>query len=171
MILIGLGSNIGDRQKNIITAIQMLGKHKAISIEKISSLYETKPVGLTEQPDFLNGAISITTTLAPRTLLKVCLNVECQMGRIRGQRWGPRNIDIDILVYDDHVIKEETLYIPHPRLHERSFVLIPLQEIAEDLPVYQGQTSGELLNKIAKSNDVVLYKKSLSDAGKKLFDC
>jgi len=159
MILIGLGSNVGDREKNIITAIQKLGNHQEICIEKISSLYETKPVGITAQPDFLNGAISITTTLAPRKLLEVCLNVECQMGRIRDQRWGPRNIDIDILVYDEHVIVDEVLCIPHPRLYERRFVLIPLQEIAGAIPIYQGQTAGELLNKIVEDSDVVLYKK------------
>jgi len=160
MILIGLGSNLGNRQKNIITAIQTLGKHKDISIEKISSLYETKPVGVTAQPDFLNGAISISTNLTPRELLKVCLNVEDQMGRIRDQRWGPRNIDIDILVYDGYEIVDETLCIPHPRLYERSFVLIPLQEIAEGIPIYQGQTPGELLDKIATNSDVILYTKN-----------
>jgi len=159
MILIGLGSNIGDRQKNIMTAIQKLGIHTGIHIEKISSLYETKPVGVTEQPDFLNGAISITTHLAPHKLLEVCLQVECQMGRIRDQRWGPRNIDIDILVYDDYVIVDEVLCIPHPRLHERSFVLIPLQELVGDAPIYQGQTPGELLGKIDDHSDVVLYKR------------
>ena len=159
MILIGLGSNIGDRQKNIITAIQNLGKHQGISIEKISSLYETKPVGVTAQPDFLNGAISITTNLAPHRLLEICLNVECQMGRIRDQRWGPRNIDIDILVFDDHVIVDEILCIPHPRLHERSFVLIPLQEIAGGIPIYKGQTPDELLSKIDENSDVVLFRK------------
>ena len=159
MILIGFGSNIGDRQNNIITAIQKLSKHQGIHIDKISSLYETKPVGVTEQPDFLNGAISIVTTLTPRQLLEVCLDIECQMGRIRDQRWGPRNIDIDILVYDDHIIEDASLHIPHPRLHERSFVLIPLQEIAKGTPIYQGQTAEELLNKINKNSDVVLYKK------------
>lgn len=159
MILIGLGSNIDDRQKNIITAIQKLSKHQGVSIEKISSLYETKPVGVTAQPDFLNGAISIVTNLTPYQLLEVCLNVECQMGRIRDQRWGPRNIDIDILVYDDYVIEDAALQIPHPRLHERSFVLIPLREIAGGKPIYHGQTPEELLNKIDKNNDVVLYKK------------
>lgn len=159
MILIGLGSNIGDREKNIITAIQQLAKQNEIRIEKISSLYETQPVGITDQPDFLNGAISIATNLSPRNLLKVCLQVEKQMGRIRDQRWGPRNIDIDLLVYDDHVIMDEVLSIPHPRLHERSFVLIPLQEIIGDIPIYQGQTPGELLAKIDEQNDVVLYKK------------
>jgi len=159
MILIGLGSNIGDRQKNIITAIQKLNKLQGISIDRISSLYETKPVGVTAQPDFLNGVISIVTNLTPHQLLEVCLNVECQMGRIRDQRWGPRNIDIDILVYDDYIIEDESLSIPHPRLHERSFVLIPLQEIAGGKPIYHGQTPEELLNKIDKNSDVLLFQK------------
>lgn len=159
MILIGLGSNIGDRQKNIMTAIQKLDKYQEIRIEKISSLYETKPVGVVAQADFLNGAISITTTLTPRRLLQVCLNVESEMGRIRNQRWGPRNIDIDILIYDDLVIAEDALCIPHPRLHERGFVLVPLHEIAEDLLIYQGQTAGELLTQLVDNSDVVLYEK------------
>jgi len=159
MILIGLGSNLGDRKENIITAIQNLSEHKDIKIEKISSLYETKPMDVMAQPDFLNGVICIITNLTPNKLLEVCLNVENQMGRVRQRRWGPRNIDIDILIYDDRVIMEEALCIPHPRLHERSFVLVPLQEIAGDVPIYQGQTPDELLNKIAKNRDVVLYEK------------
>ena len=163
MILIGLGSNIGDRQENIKTAIQRLGKHNEICIEKISSLYETKPVGVTQQPDFLNGAIQLTTKLTPHKLLEVCLHVECEMGRIRDQRWGPRNIDIDILLYDDHVIIDAALCIPHPRLHERRFVLIPLQEIASGIPIYKGQTPEELLRKIDGNNDVMLYKKIYND--------
>ncbi len=159
MILIGLGSNIGDRQKNIKDAIQELSKHKDISIDKISSLYETKPVGVTMQPDFLNAVIRIHTTLPPKDLLAVCLQVECHMGRVRDQRWGPRNIDIDMLIYHDLMIKDEVLTIPHPLLHERCFVLIPLQEIASDLKVYQGYTPAELLDKRDDVSDVIFYKK------------
>jgi len=158
MILIALGSNIGDRERNINTAIIALGNHNNIQIEKSSSLYETKPVGVTMQPDFLNGVISIITPLSPLELLAVCLNVECQMGRIRDKRWGPRNIDIDILMYHDLMIEDEVLQIPHPRLHERCFVLVPLQEIAPQLPVYQGLTAGELLSKRNDRHDVVLYE-------------
>lgn len=159
MILIGLGSNLGDRKNNILTAIQKLNQQQKISIHAISSLYETKPVGVTTQPDFINGAISIYTTLTPLELLAVCLHVECQMGRVRDERWGPRNIDIDILVYHDLTIQDEVLTIPHPRLCERAFVLIPLQEIAGDIQVDQGLTPGELLNKIHDQSDVVLYEK------------
>lgn len=158
MILIALGSNMGDRQQNILTAIEELSRHTEITIDKISSLYETKPVGVTEQPDFLNGVISVITTLSPLKLLEVCLQVECQMGRVRNERWGPRNIDIDIIIYDEHVISGEVLNIPHPRLHERAFVLIPLKEIAGDIIVYQGLTPQQLLSKMSDVNDVRLYK-------------
>ena len=158
MILIGLGSNLGDRQKNIMTAIEKLGQHKDIQIEKVSSLYETKPVGVTTQPDFINGVISITTSLSPLALLRVCLKVEEEMGRIRDERWGPRNIDIDILVYHDLMMEDEVLQIPHPRLHERCFVLVPLEEIAPGALVYQGLTPGELLGNREDRHDVVLYE-------------
>jgi 2-amino-4-hydroxy-6-hydroxymethyldihydropteridine diphosphokinase len=159
MILIGLGSNIGNREDHIKMAIYELHKYTEISVDKISSLYETKPVGMVDQPNFLNAVISIHTILEPYNLLKVCLNIESQMGRVRYQRWGPRNIDIDILIYHDLIIQDEVLQIPHPRLHERSFVLIPLQEIAYDIPVYQRLTPGELLEKMDDRNDVMLYKR------------
>lgn len=164
MILIGLGSNLGDRKKNILTAIQKLSQGEDISIDRVSSLYETKPVGVTNQPDFINGAIGISTNLSPRALLAVCLSVECEMGRIRDERWGPRNIDIDILVYHDLIIQDEVLQIPHPRLCERAFVLIPLQEIARDIKVDQGLTPEELLSKIHDKSDVVLYEKLTLEA-------
>jgi len=158
MILLGLGSNIGDRQKNIETAIRQLAHYTEIKIERISSLYETKPVGVTMQPDFLNAVISLSTAFDPFALLKACLHVECQMGRVREERWGPRNIDIDILLYHDVMIEDEVLKIPHPLLHERPFVLIPLQEIAADIKLYQGLTADELLHTIPNTSDVVFYK-------------
>ncbi|MDF2635803.1 MAG: 2-amino-4-hydroxy-6-hydroxymethyldihydropteridine pyrophosphokinae [Pelosinus sp.] len=159
MILLGLGSNMGEREDNIRLAICELAKHPEIFIDETSSLYETKPVGMVDQPDFLNLVISINTKLTPHELLAECLHTEFELGRVRNQRWGPRNIDIDILIYHNRVIQDEVLQIPHPRLHERSFVLIPLQEIAYDIPVYQGLTSGELLQKLDDSDDVVLYKR------------
>lgn len=169
MIIIGLGSNIGDREKNITSAIRKISNHQEIRIDKVSSLYETKPIGVTEQPDFLNGVISIDTDLTPIKLLEVCLDVESQMGRVRDQRWGPRNIDIDILVYHDQFIQDEVLQIPHPRLHERRFVLIPLLEIAGDIPIYQGLTPEQLLHKIGNTGDVVLYKEHSDQLCKVLF--
>lgn len=159
MILLGLGSNIGDREKNIKSAIYQLNKRGKVTIEKISSLYETKPVGLVSQPNFLNLVVSIHTKLTPYELLEECLYTEMQLGRVRKQRWGPRNIDIDILVYHNYVIQDEVLEIPHPRLHERAFVLIPLLDIARNIPVYHKLTPGELLQRIGDNGDVALYKK------------
>ncbi len=158
MIILGLGSNIGDRESNITSAISELNKQSKITINTISSLYETKPVGFVNQPNFLNLVISINTILNPHELLIKCLDVEQQLGRVRKQRWGPRNIDIDILVYHGYIVCDEVLQLPHPRLHERSFVLIPLQEIVHDLPVYQGLTCKELLETM-NDDDVILYKK------------
>jgi 2-amino-4-hydroxy-6-hydroxymethyldihydropteridine diphosphokinase len=163
MILLGLGSNMGNRENNIKLAIRKLAAHPRIFIDKVSSLYETKPVGMVDQPDFLNLVISINTNLTPYGLLAECLHTEFELGRIRNLRWGPRNIDIDILIYHNRVIQDEVLEIPHPRLHERSFVLIPLEEIAHDIPVNHGLTSKDLLQKLDDRDNVVLYKKMILD--------
>lgn len=159
MILLGLGSNMGDRENNIKSAIRELSRNNEIVIDKISSLYETKPVGILDQPYFLNLVISINTNLTPHELLQECLQTEYQLGRVRNQRWGPRNIDIDILIYHNHIIQDEVLQLPHPRFHERSFVLVPLQEIAHDMPVYQNLTTEDLLQQMNDRDDVQLYKK------------
>lgn len=158
MIVLGLGSNIGDREQNITAAITALAEHPAITVRKVSSLYNTAPVGVTEQPEFLNVVIILDTTLSPLDLLDVCLNTEQQLGRIRNERWGPRNIDIDILIYNDVKCQSDKLTLPHPRFHERCFVLVPLNEIAQGVPVYEGLTSGELLAK-CDLMDVKFYKK------------
>jgi 2-amino-4-hydroxy-6-hydroxymethyldihydropteridine diphosphokinase len=158
MVLLGLGSNVGDREFNIITAIRQLDQYSGIRIAKLSSLYETKPVGVIHQANFLNAVVSLNTTLQPYLLLKACLAIEAQMGRVRKERWGPRNIDIDILSYHNVFIQDEVLEIPHPRLHERAFVLVPLKEIAGNVPIIRGLTPNELLQQIGDS-DVVLFKK------------
>jgi 2-amino-4-hydroxy-6-hydroxymethyldihydropteridine diphosphokinase len=159
MILLGLGSNLGDREINIKKAIYELHQHSEISVDNVSSLYETKPVGMLEQPHFLNAVISVQTTLVPYDLLQVCLNTECQLGRVRDQRWGPRTIDIDILIYHNLVIQDEVLQLPHPRLHERCFVLIPMQEVINEMPIHQGLTPRQLLQKLDDSSDVAFYKR------------
>lgn len=159
MILLGLGSNIGDRESNIINAIRKLESTGKISIEKVSSLYSTEPVGVQDQPEFLNAVIAIDTNLSPGELLTVCLNVEKTMGRTRNERWGPRNIDIDILTYRDVVINSRKLCLPHPYLHERNFVLIPLNEIAGEIPIYKGMSSADLLRDNNSGSSVVFYKK------------
>lgn len=160
MILIGLGSNIGEREKNIQQAINKLANNEHIRIDKISALYETEPVGVKEQPNFLNAAVRITTKLSPRKLLEFCQVIESEMGRVRNMVWGPRNIDIDILVFDDIVMQTALLTIPHPRIQERKFVLIPLSDISDNIPIVDGFTATELLAKTSDTSEVALYRKS-----------
>jgi 2-amino-4-hydroxy-6-hydroxymethyldihydropteridine diphosphokinase len=128
---LSLGSNMGDREANLREAIRRLGK-SAGEITKISSLYETEPREFTAQAWFINCAVELRTELSPRALLEAVLSVERAMGRERTQWKGPRNIDIDILLYGNETIEQPGLRIPHPAMHERRFVLAPLVEIAPD---------------------------------------
>lgn len=130
---ISLGSNIEDRYTFLTNAINELNKHEKIEVVNVSSTYETDPVGYTEQNPFLNMVISVMTMLRPHELLAVCLKIELELGRKREIRWGPRTIDLDILLYNQENIKSKDLIIPHPRMSERAFVLIPLLEIASHL--------------------------------------
>lgn len=129
---LSLGSNMGDREKNLSSAIFHLSENNQIQIVKSSSIYETDPVGYTNQDKFLNIVIQILTSLSPEELLNVCLKIEEKLGRKRVIRWGPRNIDLDILLYNQENIETEDLVIPHPRMFERAFVMIPLLEIEPD---------------------------------------
>jgi 2-amino-4-hydroxy-6-hydroxymethyldihydropteridine diphosphokinase len=127
---VGLGANLGDREGTIRAAVADLP-----GVVAVSTLRETDPVGITDQPRFLNGVAALETGLTPRELLDVLLAVERRLGRERGRRWGPRTIDLDLLLYGDEVIDETGLTIPHPRLHERRFVLEPLADLAPKLAV------------------------------------
>ncbi|MDY5060323.1 2-amino-4-hydroxy-6-hydroxymethyldihydropteridine diphosphokinase [Staphylococcus simulans] len=129
-VFLGLGSNVGDRENQLKEAIRLLDEQPGIKVVKVSSFYETEPVGYVEQPDFLNLCVEIQTELSPKAVLESGLAIEQQLHRVRKERWGPRTLDIDILLYGDQIIEEEDLTIPHPRMTERAFVLIPLQEIA-----------------------------------------
>ncbi len=126
---LGVGSNLGERKKNISEAIHLLRKTQGIKINKTSRIYETLPVGGPEQGKFLNAAIKLKTTLTPLTLFKSLKRIEKALGRRKGVRWGPRVIDLDILLYGEEIIQEKGLRIPHPRMFEREFVLKPLSEI------------------------------------------
>lgn len=131
-VLIGLGGNIGDPLEAMRSALQTLDRHPKCRVERVSSVWKTPPWGVTNQPDFLNACAAISTTLEPRAFLDLCLSIEKNLKRIRDQRWGPRSIDIDILFFGDRMISEDGLNIPHPRITDRAFVLVPLAEIAPD---------------------------------------
>ncbi|WP_067729649.1 2-amino-4-hydroxy-6-hydroxymethyldihydropteridine diphosphokinase [Oceanobacillus damuensis] len=135
---LALGTNIETRHQYLREALQLLESNNHINILKRSSIYETAPVGYMDQEDFLNMVILVETSLSPMELLECCQSVERQLGRKREIRYGPRTIDLDILTYNQENSTVERLIIPHPRMHERAFVLIPLQEIAPDfvLPVW-----------------------------------
>ncbi len=146
-VFLALGSNLGDRKANLEKALQLLGER--LSMERLSSLYESEPVGLKEQPLFLNAVCSVKTDIGPFQLLSLLKGVEVALGRVPGFPDAPRLIDLDILFYGNLVIKTDHLVIPHPRLEERAFVLIPLAEIAPDLihPV-SGRSIEDLLTSI-----------------------
>jgi 2-amino-4-hydroxy-6-hydroxymethyldihydropteridine diphosphokinase len=130
-VYLGLGANLGDRERNLDAALKRIAGF--VNISKLSSIYETEPWGVSEQPWFLNRVCEGTTSLSPVDLLRRVKKIETEMGRAEGIRFGPRPIDIDILIYDHLVALSPALTIPHPRLHERAFVLVPLAEIAPDL--------------------------------------
>ena len=130
---ISLGSNIGDRFEILKAAIEELNAYANINVISISSIYETDPVGYVNQDQFLNMVMELKTTLDPYELLSLCLEIEKNLGRKRDIRWGPRTLDLDILLYNQENIKSEKITVPHPRMQERAFVLIPLLEIAPNI--------------------------------------
>lgn len=127
---VGLGANLGDREATVRRAAELLGGVAGIEVAAVSSLRETAPVGYADQPPFVNAAVAVETSLSPRELLGALLAVERSLGRTReGPRFGPRTIDLDLLLYGDLVLDEPGLTVPHPRLHERRFALEPLHEL------------------------------------------
>jgi 2-amino-4-hydroxy-6-hydroxymethyldihydropteridine diphosphokinase len=133
---VGLGANLGPRETTIQAAVALLAAEEGIQVVAQSTLHETDPVGTVDQPRFLNGVVALDTTLSPRELLDVLLRVERELGRVRdGERWGPRTIDLDLLVHGSQVVDEPGLHVPHPRLHERRFALEPLADLAPDLEI------------------------------------
>jgi 2-amino-4-hydroxy-6-hydroxymethyldihydropteridine diphosphokinase len=139
---LGLGGNVGDPETAMAAALGALDARDDCAVVAVSGLYRTPPWGVTDQPDFFNACAAVDTTLSARALLDVCLGTEAEFHRVRTRRWGPRTIDIDILVYGDDEIDEEGLHVPHPRMTERAFVMVPLAEIAANLEV-GGRTVGE----------------------------
>ena len=130
---LGLGTNIGDRRANLQEAVRLLSRASGVTLDGQSFIYETTPVGVQEQPDFLNMVVAVQTQLAPRELLNLARSIERQMGRQAGPRWGPRVIDVDVLLCGDAEVQEQDLTVPHPRMWARAFVLVPLADVAPDL--------------------------------------
>ncbi|KHE91263.1 MAG: 2-amino-4-hydroxy-6-hydroxymethyldihydropteridine diphosphokinase [Candidatus Scalindua rubra] len=145
----GLGSNLGNKIENIIRAIDRIDAHEEICVKEKSGFYNTTPVGGPSQPDYVNCVIGLETEIEPQTLLKEFKEIEIELGRKPGVRWGPRVVDIDILLYGDRIVNDSNLKIPHERMHERVFVLEPLYEISPDIkhPV-SGISISELLEKL-----------------------
>lgn len=149
-VYIGLGSNLGDREGYLQAAVEAFSVLSEVGIEALSSIYETPPVGVTDQPYFLNAVVKAETSLLPREVLRVCQRIEEDLGRVRTQRWGPRTLDLDLLLYENWIVQEEDLVIPHPGMAERIFVLVPLLEIEPCWihPIEQ-RTGKELLRRIS----------------------
>ena len=129
---VALGSNLGDREENLRTALKHL-QENGVEVIKTSTFIETEPYGVTDQPGFVNAVCQVETELAPLELLRLLLSIEQEMGRVRLRRWGERNIDLDLLLYEDAVLESEELTLPHPDMQNRDFVLIPLAEIAGEV--------------------------------------
>ena len=159
MIVLGFGSNIGERAEYIETAVKLLAD-KGVVLQQLSSLYETAPVGYLAQPAFLNavGSFSLADGLTPVKLLHICQSVEKRLGRNRDIHWGPRTIDIDLLVFDNIIMQSDELVLPHPLLAQRRFVLVPLAEVTAE-PLVDNCSAQELLANCSDNSAVVLYKR------------
>lgn len=146
---VGLGANLGDRAATLTRAIELLGGRPGIEVVAVSSFRETDPVGYLDQPPFLNGAVAIDTSLDPEALLATLLEVEQELGRVReGPRFGPRTVDLDLLLVEGVVLDRPGLTLPHPRLHERAFALEPLAELDPALEVPGRGSVADLLRRL-----------------------
>lgn len=130
---LGIGSNLGDRLAHLQAAVDALAAHPDVHVTAVSGVYETVPVGGPVQGEYLNAIVAVDTELAPRELLALAQRIEAAAGRERAERWGPRTLDVDVLLYGDQRVDEPELSIPHPRMHERGFVLAPLRDVAPEL--------------------------------------
>lgn len=156
---LGLGANLGCRDANLREAVARLEATPGIAVLRVSSIYETEPVGLKEQPWFLNGVVEVAVTLGPEALLERILAIEAALGRVRCVRWGPRPIDIDILLYGNTVVNRPGLRIPHPGLKERAFVLLPLHELVPDLVLPDGEPLAAMVARLDRAGGPRVVKR------------
>ena len=146
---IALGSNLGDSITILENSLTVINSTPGINLEAVSSWYRTKPIGL-PQPDYLNGCAILNVRQTPEELLALLQAIELQFGRVRNEKWGARTLDLDIILYDDLIINTSNLTIPHPRMHERAFVLVPLAQIAAD---WQEPRTGKAIAQLAEKID------------------
>lgn len=158
-VFISLGSNLGDREKNLKDAVVAMSSIEGLKIERISNIYETEPVGYTIQDRFLNMVVSLQTVLTPSNLLEELQIIEQSLKRVRKIRWGPRTIDLDILLYNNRKINLDNLVIPHPRMFERAFVLIPLRDVYMGDTIF-GRSFQTLIELCDDKDGVKLYKET-----------
>jgi 2-amino-4-hydroxy-6-hydroxymethyldihydropteridine diphosphokinase len=148
---LSLGANLGDREESLGRALELLDQEAGIRVQQVSSIYFTEPVGRKDQPWFANQAARLQVDsgrFSPRALLDKLLQVELELGRVRGERWGPRAIDLDLLLYGDEIVDEPELVVPHPRLSQRAFVLVPLLELDPGLVLPDGRSAADCLRRV-----------------------
>ncbi|MGD2199726.1 2-amino-4-hydroxy-6-hydroxymethyldihydropteridine diphosphokinase [Lysinibacillus fusiformis] len=154
-VYLSIGTNIGERYENLQQAVALLREKENIDVVRVSSVYETAAVGYTDQADFLNIAVHLKTDASSTEMLKICQSIEQELGRVREFRWGPRIIDLDILLYNQETIETENLLVPHPRMYERAFVLVPLVEITPAPFGDQLQQAHHLLQQMDRESEGV----------------
>lgn len=160
-VYIGLGSNLGNPEANIREALEMLDRRTEIKVIAVSSLYLTEPVGLEDQPWFYNCVAELETELAPEQLMDILQSIENGLGRVRTIRWGPRTVDLDILLFGKLTIDNERLIVPHPRMQERSFVMVPLDEIAPLAQFPDGKSVAEIRRNLKNEKKYSCIRKKI----------
>jgi len=155
-VYLGLGTNLGDREQNLRDAIARLKDVQGVNFLRQSRVYQTEPMHIADQPEFLNMVVELEVTedISARVLLGIVKDIEKEIGRQHRERWGPREIDIDILLFGDEQIREEDFEVPHPRMWERGFVLAPLADLAPDLTAPAGESVGELAKRLGKEQGI-----------------
>lgn len=156
-VYVGLGSNMGDRLRHLQRAVGKLAMTDGVEVTKLSAVYETEPVGVTDQGWFLNAAVQLHTTLSAETLLAQTQGIERDLGRVVTHRWGPRSIDLDILLYGNARVKTATLEIPHPEIRHRAFVMIPLLDLAPHLALPDGTAISTCLADLSPPQGVTIF--------------